>query len=641
MRKSAGIFAALPAAVLAAGCVTATSTPSATADAAKGTDASVSGDAGNADAAKTTPQPPVIDLVVDANRDGVPKADDKADQDFEAAFDATHGAIFLPNLDDDDGDQLEDFYDDKINGDADAADLAKVLLQPWKDAPNEAVGTLTIDPPNRARVWVKLQDGSWGQLVGALGNCDTDDTCQPTPSFDMNADWIRTGLELRVEGRQLRMNSTDWSGNIKLTWTIKDKTSGKAYDAAGAENGVDTVVMRVAAWLLNGNLSEFDKWRSLRYGTSSPDYTFNKDLDDASAAIGAAVKYETYDTSSYADRWTQDFFQTGLVYMPAPDGKVQGFRMFNARPFANAGGKGLPINWMRKNLLGPDQAIIAVYKKPNSGSSYDSHGNHDLLPPYKTATADYKYGRVVTGSGVLPETWAWYDAQRAQGPRLQLDSAWLLVGHIDEFLSYYPAKTARGWKLMVGSNKMAKDMFEKAQKDGNGKATVMPGRQGWTPANKLESLEQTVDDVLKNQDVLQWSQEAEVKVQANLTKTLIPELELKDDEYVYMPFLTESVSGKKIAWQPGTVNCLVIGNHAMIPKPFGIIINGVDVFEKDLNDRLGTAANALGADGQGMKVHFVDDWYGYHINEGEVHCGTNPEMPPASKLKWWDLARPE
>ncbi|MBM4345167.1 MAG: hypothetical protein FJ100_17490 [Deltaproteobacteria bacterium] len=638
-------FCACLAATALGGCVPASNTPaggapdSGLAEVAVAADgAKTGGDATAApDVPVIDPKIPVVDLVVDANRDGVAKFDDPGDQDHETTFDQKFGAVFLPNLDDDDQDKLEDWFDDKVNGNEDALDLAPIVVRPWPAAPEGTKGKIVIDKPELVRVWTKV-DGEWGLLAGSFGSCDKPENCTTLGEFEFQADWLRTGIELRIEGKQLRMSKAAdaWSGDveIKLSVTLPD---GKPAANKDAPDGTDTVKMRVAAWLLLGNLHDHDKWRSLRYGKSSSSYPFNADLDAAASQLAGKAVYETYESSSYADRWTQDFYQTGVVQMPGPGGKPQGYRMYNARPFYNAGGQTLPIIWMRKALLGQDQAILAVYKKPNSGTSYDSHGNHDLVPPYVNAKGDFHHGRIVTGSGVLPETWDWYDAQRVQGPILKLDSSWLIVGHIDEFSSYMPAKTPRGWKLMVGDNKMAKGMFEKAQADGFGKAKVFVGRQGFVN-NKQASLEQTVDDVLVNKDILQWSQEADVKVAANVVK-MKAEFEMNDDEIVSMPFLTEAEGSKKVAWQPGTVNCLVIGDHAMIPKPFGIIIDGVDVFEKDLLDRLGSAVHGLGSDGGGMKIKFVDDWYGYHINLGEVHCGTNPEMGPSAKLSWWDIAR--
>jgi protein-arginine deiminase len=66
-------------------------------------------------------------------------------------------------------------------------------------------------------------------------------------------------------------------------------------------------------------------------------------------------------------------------------------------------------------------------------------------------------------------------------------------------------------------------------------------------------------------------------------------------------------------------------------------VDGKDVFETDLTTRFNDPANKMGADGKGMKVNFIDNWYGYHINMGEVHCGTNPEMAPNPALKPWTI----
>jgi hypothetical protein len=64
------------------------------------------------------------------------------------------------------------------------------------------------------------------------------------------------------------------------------------------------------------------------------------------------------------------------------------------------------------------------------------------------------------------------------------------------------------------------------------------------------------------------------------------------------------------------------------------------MFEDDLKKRLGTAANKVGKEGNGLKVYFADDWDVYHILDGEVHCGSNPEAgAPFLDKKWWEYAR--
>lgn len=61
-------------------------------------------------------------------------------------------------------------------------------------------------------------------------------------------------------------------------------------------------------------------------------------------------------------------------------------------------------------------------------------------------------------------------------------------------------------------------------------------------------------------------------------------------------------------------------------------------FEADLRDKLRlarTPGNDL------YTVDFVDDWDAYHIQEGEIHCGTNSwRLPGISDEKWWTHVLP-
>ena len=287
--------------------------------------------AGGADASKdvvVAPAVPVIDLVVDANRDGVAKADDPTDQDNETKHDDKFGAIFLPNLDDDNGDRIEDFYD-LVEVDAeDAKDLAPITLRGWKKAPAGTNGTLTVEPADKIRVWGKV-DGSWALLAGAFDTCDGADNCNPAAEVPVPEAFLRDGIELAIEGREFRKDAkTGWDGiaTVKLTVYNKD---GLPVVTKDNPEGSDTVSLEIARWLLAGNTSTFDNFWSMKWGTSSNSAPFNKDLDTGSKAQGKAT-YSTY--GNWTDQWTQDFFQTGIVQMPAANGTVQGMRVFNARP---------------------------------------------------------------------------------------------------------------------------------------------------------------------------------------------------------------------------------------------------------------------------------------------------------------------
>ena len=576
---------------------------------------------------------PVINLVVDANRDGVVKPGDPADEDFGNVFDDKHGASFLANLDDDDGDKLEDANDEIINGEADALDLARMQLVAWPQAPDGAVGHIAIDllGAQNIRLWKHKADGSWEAIAGTSGACPGTD-CNTLQAALLTVQDLRAGAELGVEGRDF-LRSEDkaaWNGNVDFSLAVVD-AQGALIKAPQSDDGMDRVRMRVAPWILNGNTAAFDEVRS--------DKTYTDFVADMAVAVPAAgVKYSTY--SNWQDQWTQDFYQTAWTSIPVAGGMVQGMRVLNARPWGRDPGVAkLPISWLRNNYLGPDKAILAIYRKPDTGSSYDSHGNHDLLPPYTKGAETYPLGRILHGSGILPETADFYAAQKVQGPPLEVDTSWLLVGHCDEILSYVPAQTARGWKLLVASDNLGKKMLEDQQKAGHGSVQMFIGKKNYdAKSGALKNAAVTIDQALADVDLMQWSQEAEVKTQGALDTT-VQAVGLGADEIVEVPILTEEVDGGKIAWLPGMVNSLVVGDHFITPNPYGPTIDGADIYAKYLQDHLGSALHQLGKEGKGLTVHLINDWSGYHVMEGEVHCASNPEGPPNPLMHWWEVVR--
>lgn len=578
---------------------------------------------------------PIIDLVVDADRNGVVDPAANSDQVYEDFWDHESGASLLANLDDDDGDKLEDAFDGAVNGEEDSKDLARIRVAPWAKMPEGATGEVALEAEDLKyiRVFRKVGDAEWDLVAGSVGACSDPKPgaadCKYVQKFKVSSAEILNGAEFGIESRQLRMETTGWDGYVRIGLTVRTK-AGVIIKTPANPDDADFVTMRVAPWMLFGNHSVFDKVRSDSYHK-----TFVADLEIAVPKAG--IKLETY--KGWNDQWTQDFYQTGWTSIPAPDGKVQGMRIGNARPYGRAAGeKWLPITWLRNNYLGPDHGILAVYKK-TGGTTYDSHGNHDLLPPYVNGDATFPSGRIITGSGVLKETMDFYAAQLVQGPPLVVETKWLIVGHVDEVLSYVPADTPRGWKLLIASDDLCKDMYEQASKAGYGQVEMFVGKFHWYKAagNKMVDAATSIDEALDDQDLMQWSQEAGVKTEA-IRKVVVAAVGLADDEIIPIPFLTEKEGSQMVAWNPGTVNSLVYGNHIAIPNPFGPIIKNEDMMAKDLKDRLGTDVHKLGKDGKGLGVHFVDDFMSYHVNLGEVHCGTNAEGP-AQLDKWWEVVR--
>ena len=586
----------------------------------------------------TQPPEPVIDIAADTNRDGVANAADPADQDGEDLWDAAHGASFLANIDDDDQNGVRDVDDEVLGGDADVADLARVMVSAWPEAPDNASGVLTLDDvgAGNIRLWKKGLDGAWVLVAGGLGPCnDPMGVCQVVPVVNFSTDEIRAGLELGVEGLRFRASSVDgeWNGQVDVRYSILDPETGQPVTSTEVPDGVDHLKLRVAPWMLWGNLSPFDRVHSSAASTK-----FVSGI--RTATDDAGLDYDTYTNGSWNDQWTQDFFQTGYTAIPAPNGAVQGMRIANARPWGRSNNDSqLPIRWLEKNYLAPDQGIMAVYKKAHSGDSYDSHGNHDLIPPYTKGDQSFPYGRLFIGSGVLKETKAFYDAQGPQSPHFNVDSSWLFVGHIDEVFSYVPAATPRGWKLLVASGRLARKMLEDQVTAGNGGVVMFEGLKWYADVNAtgLTSSQMTIDEMLADATVMADNDEAQAEIDIILDD-LMQEVGLAEDEVIEIPFITHQTGYGMVAHSPGTVNSLVFGDHIVIPDPFGPVIGGEDMWKTDFATRLGSPENAVGSDGQGMKVFFTDDWYTYHILDGEVHCGSNPEALPSTNA-WWETGR--
>lgn len=583
--------------------------------------------------ASTTPPPPpppptVIDIVVDANRDGVVNPDDPADQDGENEWNEKTGASFLANLDDDDDNNVRDADDEYVNGPTDDADLATIVVRPWPDAPDGAQGVFAMDAlsAENVRLYKRGLDGPWYLVAGSIGPCVTDtDPCQAVPQWPLTIEEVRQGMTLGIEARRFRLSDDPgtWTGVVDLSYSVLNK-DGAVITADAVPDGFDRAKMRVAPWMLFGNLSKHDT-------AYSDDYDKNFTSQLGIPLEKAGVKYVKI--GNYADQWVQDWFQTGWTSIPGPDGTVRGMRVYNPRPWAQQG-NGSPHTWLKKNKLGPDAAVVQIYEDYGSGDTFDSHGNHDLIPPYTNGAESFPHGRIIIGSGVLSETREFYAAQSIQGPVLKVDTSWLLVGHVDEVFSYVPAATPRGWKLLVGSPRLAREMLEKASVDGHGATQMFIGKTWWGGANAAISI----DEVLADTDLMTWSQDAQTEIDGMLD-TIRAAVGLADDEIIEIPYLFEDDSDALVAYNPGTANLLGFGDYAVHADPFGPAVNGEDLFKRDLQDRLGTPVNKLGSTGQGLFVHFADDWSLYHILLGEVHCASNIDGPPPANEKWWEVGR--
>jgi protein-arginine deiminase len=137
-------------------------------------------------------------------------------------------------------------------------------------------------------------------------------------------------------------------------------------------------------------------------------------------------------------------------------------------------------------------------------------------------------------------------------------------------------------------------------------------------------------DELRANDELWAFNDACQRILDEVRKALMGELDLKPDALVDIPVAFKPVGGEKaLAYFPDMVNHLVLGGISVVPKPYGPIVEGKDLFEE-----------AFIAAVPQQKVRFVDDWLPYHEMSGEVHCGTNVRRKPAESIRWWEHRLP-
>jgi protein-arginine deiminase len=106
----------------------------------------------------------------------------------------------------------------------------------------------------------------------------------------------------------------------------------------------------------------------------------------------------------------------------------------------------------------------------------------ETIPPYENAGKSYPMGRVFRGS--VPDfhvdnAFARMTEAQAVQPPIYADTSWLLVGHIDETMSFVKMNNPRGWGVALNDPAMAKKMLEDLVAQGHGDTLLFTGKFVW------------------------------------------------------------------------------------------------------------------------------------------------------------------
>ncbi|MFH8769815.1 protein-arginine deiminase domain-containing protein [Streptomyces sp. NPDC017958] len=621
-------------------------------------------------ATASAPQPSSrADLRADVNRDGQVDITGSTDETGEDSWSVGRGAVYLPNLDDDTercpvtgpgGRHLSDAElaacndaaDKKVDGTADAADLARVRSVPVPDLPADAEGSLKVSTgAKHTHVFLK-RSGNW-VLV--------------TPRTRLTAAELRSGVELGVEATDVIRDSAKWDGRAVIRLTVT---------SAGGSTS-DSVTLRVAPLLTQHHLQDAQQVMVTKvrgggeYGRLQR--KFVKDLAKEVTKAGITKPLVTFD--KYADPWAQDFVEPAYVSMTGPDGRRQVMRvMLRSAQLDREAGREL-----FEKVRGRNIGVVQVTDRARPDDwSLNSMGNLETIPPYAHGGRSFPAGRIIMGergeSGARPSK-AMRTLLASQGLQdpLLLDTSWLSVGHVDEFVQFLPADTPRGWRIGVADPKAGLRLLRDARRDGHGRTRMfsVPGLSG-QPAPK-----ETIDQALTSRHLVADNEMAAKRIAADLEIlkretgitdgeiVRVPALYTRDSEAsagrgraVPVPRLTRMGAGSPLAgtlgeygrqkwltrkgvdaraaaratvttsaYVPGAVNGVLLGrDRYLAPRQWGPVIDGKDIFTEAVNATYRQA---------GLKVSYIDDYYTYHLGMGEVHCGTNT-LRDASAA-WWQL----
>jgi protein-arginine deiminase len=509
---------------------------------------------------------------------------------YAPAQESRRANIIIPNVDDDNGDGIPDCNAPTLSGAIDD-DILRVLINPGRALPEGAVVRVEIAEPwtSFARVYIRdLSRGGFHLIQGRV---------RVSPD-EAQANGIMIGIEAADFADERRPPAID----VKIQFETKGDRP--LYE--------ETVHCNVAPFLVSCCLDPADAVHVVKTKLTE---RFVTDLAPLVKTAGAGLEIFADASLPANDIWIQDAAEIGW----ATDGK----RVMHVALHGNRGKK--LDDLFAKRFLGKDFGVIQKGKyRGKSAEWIDWFGNLEASPPVRVNGREFRNGRIYVGTqgerSMHPDVVRFLEAQGAQAPVLWIDTSWLVIGHVDETVSWVPSKLGTPYRMLIPSPRLAVEILKKAEKDSPGGIL----NRGTKRERDLPGeYERPVAEALNNKDLMAAQELVQKKID-RVRRTLQDGLGVADADIIEIPVLFNSspkyFSGRYYAETTDMVNCLLIGDNVIVPDPHGPLVAGKDVLLQAVKDRLGPL---------GCRVLSVDDFYPYHRHGGEVHCGTNATRRPA------------
>lgn len=584
-------------------------------------------------------QPVNLHLHVDSDRDGTVDNDWRHNTPWTPGA-GRHGAIVFFNNDNDDRDAAKerDFENPTVDTASDLPDLAPLHVRRHPAGvalPANVTAELRVSDANKLRI-VTPVTAAGTEVVGPAHASHTLDNATLGGSAD---------IAFAMEALQYPHSAF----NGKLTVTLDIQVNGTSARTETAE-------VRVAPWIMFNHSNQTEKVYVVNTGDNASlrsrinwVLTTRASLPALQEATGA-----TYN----GDRWMQDGMEPGFAAMPRA-GAASWTTPSTLRTALDRGAPSPPDprtteidSYPKRELLDRDYGFLEAVAPTTAANSLDSFGNLECSPPFTHSGAhgqparNYPFGRVVFGDDTKghgapsrrmhARVRALLAAQVVQDP-FPIDTNWLVVGHVDEFVCFLPgAGGSHGWKVVIASPRLALDIV-RAQPNSTPlfHGINMNRRNPFDTAHRLrDSYPLRTCGAIKGAggaSFRTWQTEAQAIIDAVRNDELKVKLDLQDSDFIHLPVLFQKNGSRFIAYTAGSVNMLVITKgadlHLCVPKPFGPRRSAGCRFRADIRTKLSPHART---------VRFIDDFLTYHVGQGEIHCGTNSQRTPPSD-HWWEM----